>query len=323
MLIKQEEDYLQNLTPELSSVNIKREDSSLLQQSEETQGEHTIETKLHTENEEEDRGHVSNHDEDWGAPFSCLHSEIIAAVNNEDPARTTAESEQNKSQHENRHKPSQVRRKPPYGTCSICKKKFATKSTLRKHVQLHSGLKPFSCQYCEKTFVHKSYLKSHERRPTCPSTSRTHSRQPRRRKSMGDAVNMSKSQALKVLVTERLSAAAGEIFALFERTIAEYERELCLYKEQKPKKQEFVDFILSSNVVLPKTDDAQMPSWNHNMTPVIKEEHPGINEEVQEIRIKQEEDYLQDLSPELSSVNIKREDSHYFSKVRKPRESTP
>ena len=38
---------------------------------------------------------------------------------------------------------------------------------------------------------------------------------------------MSKVQTLRVVVKQRLTAAAEEIFELFERTIAEYEEELC------------------------------------------------------------------------------------------------
>ncbi|KAJ0032874.1 hypothetical protein NQD34_002955 [Periophthalmus magnuspinnatus] len=41
-----------------------------------------------------------------------------------------------------------------------------------------------------------------------------------------------KGQIFRALVTERLSAAAEEIFALFERTIAEYEEELSRSKEE-------------------------------------------------------------------------------------------
>ncbi|XP_034042840.1 gastrula zinc finger protein XlCGF57.1-like [Thalassophryne amazonica] len=43
---------------------------------------------------------------------------------------------------------------------------------------------------------------------------------------------MSKVQILRALVTQRLNAAAEEIFGLFERTFAEYEAELCRSKEE-------------------------------------------------------------------------------------------
>ncbi|KAM6919940.1 uncharacterized protein PEZ65_011979 [Lycodopsis pacificus] len=43
---------------------------------------------------------------------------------------------------------------------------------------------------------------------------------------------MSKVQMLRCLVNQRLTAAAEEIFGLFERTIAEYEEELSRSKEE-------------------------------------------------------------------------------------------
>ncbi|XP_055083989.1 zinc finger protein 32-like [Periophthalmus magnuspinnatus] len=56
---------------------------------------------------------------------------------------------------------------------------------------------------------------------------------------------MSKGQTLRALVNERLTAAAEEIFALFERTIAEYEEELCRSKEENQRKQELLDSVLN------------------------------------------------------------------------------
>ena len=47
------------------------------------------------------------------------------------------------------------------------------------------------------------------------------------RKSSCESVKMSKVQTLRVFMKQRLTAAAEEIFELFERTIAEYEEELC------------------------------------------------------------------------------------------------
>uniref|UniRef100_A0AAV2M5F7 Uncharacterized protein n=1 Tax=Knipowitschia caucasica TaxID=637954 RepID=A0AAV2M5F7_KNICA len=44
---------------------------------------------------------------------------------------------------------------------------------------------------------------------------------------------MSPGQTLRALVTARLAAAAEDIFELFERTILEYEEELCRCKEKR------------------------------------------------------------------------------------------
>ncbi|KAJ0000593.1 hypothetical protein NQD34_012435 [Periophthalmus magnuspinnatus] len=78
----------------------------------------------------------------------------------------------------------------------------------------------------------------------------------------GDHCNqVQKGQTLRALVNERLTAAAEEIFALFERTTAEYEEELCRSQEENQRNQD-----------TPQT--------------------PRIKEEPEEQSIKQEEDTL-------------------------------
>ncbi|KAK7889168.1 hypothetical protein WMY93_024728 [Mugilogobius chulae] len=58
-------------------------------------------------------------------------------------------------------------------------------------------------------------------------------------------VNMNqKTLSLRTLVSERLTAAAEEIFALVERTIVEYEEELCRSKEENQRKQQLLDSLL-------------------------------------------------------------------------------
>ncbi|KAJ0066248.1 hypothetical protein NL108_004127 [Boleophthalmus pectinirostris] len=94
---------------------------------------------------------------------------------------------------------------------------------------------------------------------------------------------MSKSQTLRALVNERLTAAAEEIFALFERTIAEYEEEVCRSKEENQRKQELLDSILSPS-------KSPGPGLNQDPphTPRIKEEP----QEQEEPTVKQEEHTL-------------------------------
>ncbi|KAK7889182.1 hypothetical protein WMY93_024742 [Mugilogobius chulae] len=56
-----------------------------------------------------------------------------------------------------------------------------------------------------------------------------------------------KSEYLRALVSERLTAVAEEIFALFESTIAEYEEELCRFKEENQRKQQLLDAQLQKD----------------------------------------------------------------------------
>ncbi|GLD73287.1 zinc finger protein 135-like protein, partial [Lates japonicus] len=55
---------------------------------------------------------------------------------------------------------------------------------------------------------------------------------------------------LRALVKQRLTAAAEEIFGLFERTIAEYEEELCRSKEENQRQRKLLDAVFNPQVQL-------------------------------------------------------------------------
>ncbi|KAJ0065480.1 hypothetical protein NL108_012415 [Boleophthalmus pectinirostris] len=61
-----------------------------------------------------------------------------------------------------------------------------------------------------------------------------------------------KSEYLRALVTERLSAAAEEIFALVETTIAEYEEELRRSKEENQRNLQLLDSVRNAQAELQK-----------------------------------------------------------------------
>ncbi|XP_038580367.1 gastrula zinc finger protein XlCGF26.1-like [Micropterus salmoides] len=63
-------------------------------------------------------------------------------------------------------------------------------------------------------------------------------------------MEMSKVQVLRALVKQRLSAAAEEIFGLFERTISEYEQELCRSKEENQRHRKLLDAVFQPEVRL-------------------------------------------------------------------------
>ncbi|KAJ0062359.1 hypothetical protein NL108_010958 [Boleophthalmus pectinirostris] len=140
---------------------------------------------------------------------------------------------------------------------------------------------------------------------------------------------MSKMHRLRDLLNELLIAAAEEIFALFEGTIAEYEEELRRSKEENQRKQEILDSVLSPRVVLHRATSAQsvssLPDFiSYEITPssTSSVEIPSvkvltvpdeIKEEPEELIVKQEEEQLQVFVPDYSGVDVKPEESSPFA----------
>lgn len=56
-------------------------------------------------------------------------------------------------------------------------------------------------------------------------------------------VKMCKVEMLRALLNQRLNAAVEEVFVVFERTIAEYEEELCRTKEENERQRQLLDAV--------------------------------------------------------------------------------
>uniref|UniRef100_A0A3B3ZAU8 C2H2-type domain-containing protein n=1 Tax=Periophthalmus magnuspinnatus TaxID=409849 RepID=A0A3B3ZAU8_9GOBI len=115
---------------------------------------------------------------------------------------------------------------------------------------------------------------------------------------------MSQIRRLRAQVTERLTAAAHEICALFERTIAEYEEELSRSKEENQRKQRLLDSFGDraggSRLFRVQTHWFSPESRINEETP----ETPQIKEEAEEQSLKQEQEAL----PEFTAVCVKSEE---------------
>ncbi|XP_026205625.1 zinc finger protein 19-like [Anabas testudineus] len=97
---------------------------------------------------------------------------------------------------------------------------------------------------------------------------------------------MSKIDMLRLLITQRLTAAAEEIFGVFGRTIAEYEEEICRSKLEIDRQRRLLDLSRKPQVSLqvPGTavSEEQEQEWscgldqNETKPPSIKEEEEEL-----------------------------------------------
>ncbi|XP_041664480.1 gastrula zinc finger protein XlCGF57.1-like [Cheilinus undulatus] len=103
---------------------------------------------------------------------------------------------------------------------------------------------------------------------------------------------MSKVQMLRSLVNQRLTAAAEEIFELFERTIAEYEEQLSRSIEEKNRQQKLLDVVLNPEVLLYRSDVQQLVLRKAEVLPKQQKRSSSLNqEELQEpTHIKEEQE---------------------------------
>ncbi|XP_071059379.1 zinc finger protein 583-like isoform X1 [Pseudochaenichthys georgianus] len=117
---------------------------------------------------------------------------------------------------------------------------------------------------------------------------------------------MSKVQMLLSLKKQRLTAAVEETFALFEKTIAEYEEELSLSKEENKRLQNLLDAVLQPQLRIPRADvqllvvvkEEFLPDqqeWSTSLDPEDPVPPPHIKQEQEELRISQEGKQLQEL----------------------------
>ncbi|XP_068448853.1 uncharacterized protein [Clinocottus analis] len=121
---------------------------------------------------------------------------------------------------------------------------------------------------------------------------------------------MCKVQMLRALVEQRLTAAAQEIFGLFERTIAEYEKELSASRDENERQRRLLDAVFNPQLRLHRADEEAVPpeqqDWCSSLDqedpepPHIKEEQedpepPHIKEEQEELWTSQEGEQLQGL----------------------------
>ncbi|XP_034043147.1 uncharacterized protein LOC117525397 isoform X2 [Thalassophryne amazonica] len=119
---------------------------------------------------------------------------------------------------------------------------------------------------------------------------------------------MSKVQMLRALVKQRLTAAAEEIFGLFERTIAEYEEELCRSKEENHRQRHLLDAVFNPDVHLQAADvqqvlkvKAEVPPDQQGWSSSLDQEDPDPT------YVKEEQEETDVIKFTLTHVQVKSE----------------
>ncbi|XP_074469302.1 uncharacterized protein LOC141754261 [Sebastes fasciatus] len=99
---------------------------------------------------------------------------------------------------------------------------------------------------------------------------------------------MSKIELLRLLINQRLTAAAEEIFGVFGRTIAEYEEEICRSKLEIDRQRRLLELRRKPQVSLRVSRSAfcEHQEWSSSLSeiepPPIKEEEEDEEEEEEE-----------------------------------------
>ncbi|XP_065804424.1 uncharacterized protein [Labrus bergylta] len=89
---------------------------------------------------------------------------------------------------------------------------------------------------------------------------------------------MSKVQMMRAFVNQRLTAAAEEIFDLFEGTIAEYEEQLRRSKEENERQHKLMDAVFNPEVRLQRSD-IQLLMVRKEEVPLEQERGSSLNQE--------------------------------------------
>ncbi|XP_068426956.1 zinc finger protein 550-like [Clinocottus analis] len=132
---------------------------------------------------------------------------------------------------------------------------------------------------------------------------------------------MSRAQKLRSLVEQRLTAAAQEIFGLFERTIAEYEEELSASRDENERQRRLLDAVFNPEVRVHRADVQQLSVVQEEDSPEQQDwrsildqedpEPPHIKEEQEELWISQQGEQLEGLEEagiKFSFTPVKSED---------------
>ncbi|XP_041664789.1 zinc finger protein 502-like [Cheilinus undulatus] len=100
---------------------------------------------------------------------------------------------------------------------------------------------------------------------------------------------MSTVQILRCLVNQRLTAAAEEVFEMFERTIADYEEKLRRSREENHRQQKLLSAVYNPEIHLDTADVEQLMVRKEEVLPEQQERSSSLNQEITEPPLIKEE----------------------------------
>ncbi|XP_056153848.1 zinc finger protein 354A-like [Lampris incognitus] len=122
------------------------------------------------------------------------------------------------------------------------------------------------------------------------------------RMSRGRTPSASRGRTLRAFVSQRLAEAVEEIFGAFERTIAEYEEDVCRLREENVRQRRTLTALLQpqdfQQLLVP---EVEVSSVKQEWSPSLVQEEPEpthIKEEEEELWSSQEEEQLQGVEEE-------------------------
>ena len=77
--------------------------------------------------------------------------------------RSNRKKKKKKSEKKSQTKASPDEKPKKVHECSFCLKTFASNASLKRHVSIHTGERPYKCNYCGKSFNQKWYCQAHEK----------------------------------------------------------------------------------------------------------------------------------------------------------------
>ncbi|KAK2899479.1 hypothetical protein Q8A73_012608 [Channa argus] len=165
--------------------------------------------------------------------------------------------------------------------CGVCGKACPRLEHLKVHMRTHNGERPYQCTICDKAFTQshclKTHMKSHQRdedrtvfvfasapapnlprlfppATTAPMLSWIH----RTNMELDTVVSLSKVEILRGIITEKLTTAAQEIFAVVERTVAGYEEEASGFRQEIDRQRRQLEVVLQPEIKVEATEEEHL-----------------------------------------------------------------